>query len=542
MTIDYSAMMNVHSTPQSEPIPGEKQVKNNAGGFVYELDCWKQLERFLILGAEGNTYYCSEREMVQDNAKSVLRCLKEDGIKAIDFIVKVSVEARAPKNDPAIFCLALALKKGDEATRKYAADKVPEVCRIGTHVFHLAKYCKALGGMGRLTKRAIRNYYAEKCIKLTPQGATLDVSNLAYDMVKYQQRDGWSHADLIRQCHLSGQGQLQKLIKWCGAPYSPLKEELIGLPEIVEGFERIKKCLDPKECATLVSQYRLPRECVPTEALNHPQVWDALLPHMGITALVRNLGKMSAINFLKTFSNEAKLVCSKLVDEEQLKKSKVHPIQLLSAMRVYAQGHGERGKLSWTPVDSIVSALESAFYMSFKNVEPTGKNVCIALDISGSMSSGNIAGIPGLTPREASSAMALVTGRTEVNKICVGFATNLVKIPMTGKEELRAFCAFTEKIPMGGTDCSLPMRAALQEKWPIDTFIVYTDNETWAGGEHPVQSLRKFRQGMGRDAKLIVVGMTSTGFTIADPSDAGMMDVVGFDASAPAVMSDFMRG
>jgi 60 kDa SS-A/Ro ribonucleoprotein len=36
--------------------------------------------------------------------------------------------------------------------------------------------------------------------------------------------------------------------------------------------------------------------------------------------------------------------------------------------------------------------------------------------------------------------------------------------------------------------------------------------------------------------------MTSTGFTIADPTDAGMLDVVGFDSAAPAIMADFARG
>jgi len=36
--------------------------------------------------------------------------------------------------------------------------------------------------------------------------------------------------------------------------------------------------------------------------------------------------------------------------------------------------------------------------------------------------------------------------------------------------------------------------------------------------------------------------MTSNGFTIADPNDAGMMDVVGFDSAAPQVISNFARG
>jgi 60 kDa SS-A/Ro ribonucleoprotein len=46
----------------------------------------------------------------------------------------------------------------------------------------------------------------------------------------------------------------------------------------------------------------------------------------------------------------------------------------------------------------------------------------------------------------------------------------------------------------------------------------------------------------GIAAKLIVVGMLSNGFTIADPNDGGMMDVVGFDTATPQVMNDFVRG
>jgi 60 kDa SS-A/Ro ribonucleoprotein len=36
--------------------------------------------------------------------------------------------------------------------------------------------------------------------------------------------------------------------------------------------------------------------------------------------------------------------------------------------------------------------------------------------------------------------------------------------------------------------------------------------------------------------------MVSNGFTIADPNDGGMLDVVGFDATVPQIMADFLRG
>ena len=94
---------------------------------------------------------------------------------------------------------------------------------------------------------------------------------------------------------------------------------------------------------------------------------------------------------------------------------------------------------------------------------------------------------------------------------------------------------------MGGTDCSLPMVHALKEKLEVDTFVIYTDSETWAGDIHASQALNKYREKMGRPAKLIVVGMCSNGFTIADPNDSGMLDCVGFDTSTPAVMADFIR-
>ena len=41
--------------------------------------------------------------------------------------------------------------------------------------------------------------------------------------------------------------------------------------------------------------------------------------------------------------------------------------------------------------------------------------------------------------------------------------------------------------------------------------------------------------------KAVVVGVTSNGFTLADPNDPGMLDVVGFDTSVPAVIADFVR-
>jgi len=58
-------------TPQSEPIPGTDQVPNSGGGFAFAIDRWDRLDRFLVLGSEGGTYYIGERELTVENARVV---------------------------------------------------------------------------------------------------------------------------------------------------------------------------------------------------------------------------------------------------------------------------------------------------------------------------------------------------------------------------------------------------------------------------------------------------------------------------------------
>jgi 60 kDa SS-A/Ro ribonucleoprotein len=97
-------------------------------------------------------------------------------------------------------------------------------------------------------------------------------------------------------------------------------------------------------------------------------------------------------------------------------------------------------------------------------------------------------------------------------------------------------------LPFGGTDCALPMLYALEREREVDAFVIYTDSETWAGRIHPAEALRLYRNESGIDARLVVVGMVSNGFSIADPDDTGMLDVVGFDTATPDVIAGFAAG
>lgn len=263
---------------------------------------------------------------------------------------------------------------------------------------------------------------------------------------------------------------------------------------------------------------------------------------------------------LKPLSGAAKAVSLRLTNQERLRKARVHPLAILLALKTYAQGKGEKGKLTWEPVPTIVDALNDAFYLAFKTVEPTGKRILLALDVSGSMGGSTIAGTS-LTAREASVVMAMVTAAVEPNYHMVAFTSNamgewiygsgrsphygyhagLLPIDISKRTRLDDVCEWTARLPMGGTDCAIPMLYAIDKQLDVDAFVILTDSETWAGNIHPMEALRRYRTKSGIPAKLIVVGMTATEFSIADPNDAYTMDVTGFDTDAPAVMADFIR-
>ena len=143
---------------------------------------------------------------------------------------------------------------------------------------------------------------------------------------------------------------------------------------------------------------------------------------------------------------------------------------------------------------------------------------------------------------EASAAMALVTAAVEKHVHIVGFSTGLIPLAISARQRLDDVLRTMQGHTYGATDCAQPMLYAFDKGLKIDTFVVYTDSETYFGQIHPVEALRRYRAKSGIPAKLIVVGMTSNGFSIADPNDAGMMDIVGFDSATPGVMSDFIRG
>ena len=150
-------------------------------------------------------------------------------------------------------------------------------------------------GWGRCLRKAISRWYLEQ-----------EADKLAYQVVKYQQRDRWSHGDLLRLAHPKApSAEHDAVFRWIlsgaeGLGEPTVKRKVNGedrvatyaaagkLPAIVEAFDKAKKASSKAEIVTLINDCDLPRGAIPTQWLNELEVWDALLQRMPLTALVWN--------------------------------------------------------------------------------------------------------------------------------------------------------------------------------------------------------------------------------------------------------------
>ena len=520
------------STPQTQKTPGRTdEVKNNAGGFTFEVSPKTRLERFLILGTDKGTYYVGERKFTEDNVKFVRDLIRKDERMVVDTIVDVSSNGRAAKNSPALFVMALVMAEGQD--KAYARAAVQKVARTSTHLFEYAQYIDDLGGWGRAKRQSVADWYESK-----------DAGSLAYQAVKYRQRNGWTHRDLFRLSHPKGVDQRVGTFILKGS-----NPETVG-GDIIDGFAKMQKATSVKQVLDILEENpRLPWETIPTQFLKDAKVWQVLFYQgaLGQTALLRNVkrfAKMGAFDDMM-FAGE---VAKRLADAEAIRKGRVHPVSYLNALYIYTKGEfartgwsGARSK-DWNTNAKVAGALEAGFYNAFGNVQPANKRTMVSIDVSASMTWQAPAGLVGLDCREAAAAMAMVLVRSEPYVTVNAFSTSLQDAGVSDSDSLQTVMNKISRLPMGGTDCAQPMLYATKNNIAVDTFTVWTDNETWAGRVKPFQALKQYRDKTGIDARLVVVGLEGNEFTIADPTDKGMLDVVGFDANAPGVIADFSAG
>ena len=333
---------------------------------------------------------------------------------------------RAPKNDQALFVLAMAVAFGDEQTKREALQAFSYVVRIGTHLFQFADFLKAMkkGLGGRAVKRAFANWYLDK-----------NIEDLTYQLIKYRQRGGWSHRDILRLSHpIAKDSVTNNVLKWVVDPnlFSTVLAETHPVPPLLTSFIKLQEAKTEEEAVeALRSNKSLSHEMVLTE-VKKDKAWKALMPNLPMTALIRNLPTLTRNGLIVPMSDEEAGIVKRLTDSEVLTRARVHPMNMLIAHLTYKGGKSLRGDATWSPSPAISEALEKGFYEAFHALPEINKRVYIGLDVSGSMLYGHLMGVPNFNPATAGSALTLCLQKQCQRSVIRGFTGNMVELGFTG--------------------------------------------------------------------------------------------------------------
>lgn len=502
--------------------------------MIFTVSDLDQLRRFLVLGNGKVEKTVFERS----NFPFLTKMIQEVPAQVVEEIVSFAQAGRAPKKDPLLFALALCATADRAETRRLAYQAMNQVCGIPTDLFDFIANCERLTqggtGWGRIRRQAVADWYNGKSSR-----------DLVYHATKYKQRNGWSHRDMLRLAHVKPQNNDHGLIyRFLTKGSLEFKADEVS---DVQAFDRLVACDEVMRtenidrAVELIEKFKLVHEHIPTERMKEPRIWEALLPHMPLKALVRNLGRMTALDMLGPNSSATIQVLDKLSNQDAIDNSRLHPLSVLIALVNYQSGgEGGLGKLRWTPNNQIVSALDELFHKTFAQVEPTGKRILVACDVSGSMSA-PVSGARGIPCAMASSALALTLVMTEPYVTTMAFADSFKDLAIGRHERLGDLMRRTAGMNFGGTDCSLPARWARENRVPVDSFVLLTDSETNSKA-NPSEELIRYREAMGIDARLAVLNFSSASRTIGDPSDRNVLQLVGFDSATPQILREFMAG
>lgn len=589
---------NTNSGVVTIPIKNRESemMPNRSGGYGFTISDEKYITRILILGTP-NTYCVNAKQNTTEALDNIKRMISEGKSEMIlNILTDVYENARAPKQETTFMILSVLSRSEDLETRRKTFEFVSKLRTLSQLYSFLNLYNSAGSskGWGRLPKRYISQWISSR-----------DAQALSYQAFKYGSREGWTLRDIMRCCHINPRDldkELQLVLKVIvDQSFDPIKDNaLLPISEYLQAIEYVKGCAKSEDEETnnkmiehiiyLTHKFNLPREMLPTWTLNYPSVWHALLltsdgekVNMPFTALIRNLGSMTQKN---VFTEDIiPKVVAYIMDDEIIKRSRIHPANIIVAYMTYKKGTGQRGSLMWRPVHEILDALDSAFYKSFNYLEGTGKRIYHAFDGSGSMSCA-MQCLPCMSSAQAVALLGMIYAKTEdpetqtyaIFSSCSMSLYNrksgLHYFRLDKDKKLDEVASSTQLKTWGCTDCSLPILDAkqkfeneikkLNDKDSFykalkdrnqavlktfydkinytgchDVFIIYTDNDVNSGIQ-PSLAVKQYREATGITAKFAVIACNASRVSIADPQDEHMLDLVGFDTNVPNILKSFI--
>jgi 60 kDa SS-A/Ro ribonucleoprotein len=515
------------TTPQSQPLPGREteMIQGRSGGWMFDAGQAQMLRRCLLIGTAQSTYYANKRELTEDFIDVIKQAVTENPQHTAEEIVYAS-DGRSINNSAPILALVLLSMGETPEARRAFREIFPQVVRTGSHFYEWLNYTKSFRGFGKIVREVGTAWLSRD-----------DVKGLAYQFLKYQQRHGFQHRDVLRLFHVKPPTvEHDRLFSWAVNGWEGLPSDIPSdaLAQIW-WYEWLKR--HPEQTHEAILKGRLTHEMAAPVGKMDKIAWQLLFNEMPIGAMLRNLGSLTQLDVLRTDSTEnLDRLENVLNNQDYLRRGRIHPIDVLKALKTYSTG-GRVGKSqkTWNPIPRIVDILEKTLELSFNTVEPTNKVFLHAVDISGSMS-GYVSDSVGLTCCEIATTMALVTAKAEKNYAIRGFSTQFIDLGISRLDSFTSALKKAQSHNFGATDASVAYDWAIKNKFKADVICFWTDCESWAGRKHPSVALQEYRQKVNRDVKAVYITLTPYRISLVDPKDDLSWDLAGFDPGIPRLI------
>ncbi|XP_025112327.1 60 kDa SS-A/Ro ribonucleoprotein-like [Pomacea canaliculata] len=521
-----------------------------------KIDDLQRLRRFFYLGNDHGLYRVRvgpERCLSAESAPIVNDLLaKGRGEEVVEEVVKFLSGDRTccTNHAPALFTLAMCARFEDQSqtTKQAAVKAMGKACSSTADLFQFISFAQCLResrrGWGRSLKNGVQRWFDSKTSM-----------ELAEIVTRQKTGSKWSYIDLLRVTHVVPKTEGAKMIvRYLARSLQAAEEEFGGdkaSPELKEtlaylgALEQLKTEKDVAVAVGLIEEYKFHPKQVAPHLQQFAQVVAATLTQVSLVELLHNIGNLARRALLEPVEPVSGDIVQRIQDEEYIRKEKLSPIAVLIAMRVYEQG----SSLKWTRNGAVVEALNNAFATALKyNVESTNKRYLLAININNQFLCW-VHGARVLSPVIAAASIAVILAHTEKEPTMAFFNKEVRPLSFITSVQMPEIC---EKIVQCATapeagrskcDLVIPIMWAQKASEPYDVIIIMTDHRNPSASADLATAFKQYRSTMKLpQAKLVVCSVTASHIQFADSSDAGMLDIAGFDERVPDVIHKFVTG
>lgn len=491
----------------------------------YALD-WEYFDRFLLTGSEPGAYETPALALPGQPTPALDRCLAQDGLRAVREASNLLVSGRACRPEPALYVIAKAIATAPPRARQEALELVPYAARTGAQLFQLVAYLKALTRMDRPTRQAIGTWYTQRT-----------VTELVNLILRSPEDAGSTHREILGLADSKPPTPAHAaLFRW--VTHGQLIESPLADPglELLAAHQMANTTNSEPVVLALLRRWPALREVLPETWLTRPAVWRQILPCLSTDALVRWLPRMAELGLLGEGNAIAAIVAQRLQLGAlgQGGRAAFSALAALGAIEETGRRHGG------APSPAIADALLKLFHHRLAATRPTAGTLVIAIDPGASSALDGLPQLPGLSPRAAMAALALMAAATAQEVHLLAFGRALERLELEPGERIESLLQKLAAVPQGAVDGATPVDWALESGVEADAFLILSGTRPKRSARTPDQALLRFRERTGRHPEWLAVSLGAHRLCETPPLDLAMLEAHGFDATVPALVLDLL--